>query len=436
MAGEQENTEISQVTLDNQAVAELLGIATGENVITQTTEKKSFTRDTDEPLDAAALEKEIADDKKKAADTVKAEADKKAAELLAVDKDKDKSAADIIAEAQNEDTEEEKKKKGRPEFQKGGLQQLMSELIKEEKFVALDDPKPMEEWTKDDYKEFIELNLAHREDKVKEEIPVAFFDSLPEEFQTAFVYLENLKGAKGGYTAQDVHHILRVVTQVADTTNLDVETEEGQEAIVRNYLQMRDNSSPEELDEEIASLKDKEELEKKAKQFKPKLDSAQQQRIEQNVKRVEQARRNAEAGAAEYMDNVFNTLAPKVLGGLKLDDKTQKGLYHALVLPKFTDMNGRQANEMAYLLESKQFGKNRDLETVALVAWILKDKEGFLAKAREQGATAKVTETVKKLKIEQASRNASTTEDDDDAAAGRTVKTLKRRDPVNPFKRD
>jgi hypothetical protein len=428
MAEEKENTEISQVTLDNQAVAELLGIATGENVITQTTEKTVFTRDTEAPLDAAALEKEIADDKKKAADTAKAEADKKAAELLDADKDKDKSAADIIAEAQNEDSDEEKKKKGRPEFQKAGLIQVMNELLKEEKFIALDDPKPMEEWTKDDYKEFIELNLAHREDKVKEEIPVAFFDSLPEEFQIAYNYF-----AQGG---KDVKHILRVVSQSVETATLDVETEDGQEAVVRNYLRMRDNLTPEELDAEVDELKDKGDLEKKAKQFKPKLDAAQQQHIEQNLKAVENARKNAEKESAKFMDSVYKSLESGTIGGMKIDRKMQGSLYNALVQPNYQSFTGGQTNKLGYLLETKQFGKEKDLESVALATWLLEDKEGFLAEVRKQGAKEKTTEVVKKLKIEQASRTASTTEDDDDANAGRTVKTLKRRDPVNPFRRD
>ena len=431
MAGEQENTEISQVTLDNQAVAELLGIATGENVITQTAEKEktAFTRNTEEPLDAAALEKEIAADKKAVLDAAKAKeiADAEAAALL-LDPDKNKTADQIAAELNLAETEEEKKKKGRPEFQTTGLIQIANELIKEEKFIALDDPKPMEEWTKADWKEFIELNVAHREDKVKEEIPVAFFDSLPEEFQVAYNYF-----AQGG---KDVKHILRVVSQSVETASLDVETEDGQEAVVRNYLRMRDNLTPEELDAEVDELKDKGDLEKKAKQFKPKLDAAQQQHIEKNLKAVEIARKNAEKESVKFMDSVFKSLESGVIGGVKIDRKLQGSLYNALVQPNYQSFTGGQTNELGHLLETKQFGAEKDLESVALATWLLRDKEGFLAKVREQGAQAKVTDTVKKLKIEQANRVASTTEDDNDGGAGREVKKLQRKEPVNPFKRD
>lgn len=439
MSGTNSNTEVKQV---ETTLAAILGAPTGENIISQTPKNNLFSNKKPDPLSAADLEKAAqekleaaakakeATDKKKLEDEA-TELERKKKEAENTEKGKTGTAKSLIAELNEEEqaaAEEAKKSSGgRPEFQRAGLIQVVNDLLKEEKFIPLDDPKPMEEWTKDDFKEFIELNLSHREDQIKEEIPVAFYDALPPEFQTAFTYLENLRGAKGGYTPQDVQHILKVVTQAVEITNLDPSTEEGQEQIVRTYLQSTQWGTPEEIDEEVKSLQDKEELSKKANQFKPKLDALQQKQIEQNIKTQEKARKNAEKAASNFMDSVYKALEPGILGGIKLDKKTQGSLYNALVQPAYQSFTGGQTNELGHLLESKQFGQEKDLESVMLATWLLRDKEGFLAKVREQGGSQKAAEVAKKLKTEQANHGTASGEEDELAGANRGVKKLVRK---------
>lgn len=463
MSGTTVNTEVKQV---ETTLAAILGAPTGDNVITPQNKNNVFSNNkapanTIGDIEKAAKEKadkeKVEADVKAATDAkAKAEADAKAvaaakadaekkelegkseeqvAEILKKRKeieaaDKEKSLAAQLTAQQEKIAEEELRKTGnRPGITKDALVAGIEKRIKDKTFLELDGvEKPLPEYTTEELWEVIDLNLEHKQKEVAEQVPVEFFEALPPEFQTAFTYLENLRGAKGGYTPQDVQHILKVVTQAVNITNLDITTEEGQEDVVRNYLAVTNYGTPEEIDEEVAAIKDRKELEKKSGQFKPKLDAIQQKNIETNLKVTEQNRKKAEKQAANWMDTVYKALEPAEIGGIKLGKKDQTELYNSLVQVSYPSFTGQQTNEFGYLLENKQFGKDQDLEAVFLARMILKDKEGTLNKIREQGGSIKAAEVAKKLKIEQAARGTGAGEDDDDlAGANRTPKKLVRK---------
>lgn len=458
MSGTTVNTEVKQV---ETTLAAILGAPTGENVITPPNKNNLFSNNkgaatTITDIEKAAKEKadkEKADAdakivaeakvKSEAAAAAKAEADKKelegksaeeAAEILKKRKeaeaaDKEKSLVAQLTAEQEKIAEEELKKTGnRPGITKDALISGIEKRIKDKSFLELEGvDKPLAEYTAEELWEVVDLNLEHKQKEVAEQVPVEFFEALPPEFQTAFTYLENLRGAKGSYTPQDVQHILKVVTQAVNIMNLDITTEEGQEEVVRNYLAVTNYGTPEEIDEEVSAIKDRKELEKKSGQFKPKLDAIQQKNIENNLKATEQNRKKAEKQAANWMDTVYKALEPAEIGGMKLTKKDQTELYNSLVQVSYPSFTGQQTNEFGYLLENKQFGKEQDLEAVFLARMILKDKEGTLNKIREQGGSVKAAEVAKKLKIEQANKGTAAGEEDELGGANRTPKKLVRK---------
>lgn len=446
MSNEAQNIEVSQVDID---LAEILGTATGNNVMTQNDKAPKgniFKNDTPKPFTAADLEGETEDQKKIrlekeaadkiAADEKKKKEDEEAAELLK--KNGGKTAQQIIDEATNEGAagaggEGDDKNKGKKPYSKDLLKDVLGDLIEKKEFFDFDpkdvDNKKLEDYTKEEVIELIQLNLEKRDEKLKEQVPVEFFNALPPEFQTAFTYVTN-----GG---TDVKGMLRVLSETVEMKELDVKSEEDQEKIAYNYLKATNFGSPEEIQEEINGWKDRSELEKKATQFKPKLDAMNARTVEQRVKDQEKRAEVAQKQSAIYMDTVYKTLAPGVLGDIKLDKKTQGILYNGLVRPDYQSaFNGAPTNLLGKYLEEYQFGEKKDLSRVAEVLWLLHDREGFLNKQREMGASEKAKAVAKKLKSEESSKNAGggSPEDDDDSGASRGKQTLTRKGPANIFK--
>ncbi len=443
------HTEVKQV---ETTLASILGSPTGENVITPP-KNNVFKNTTHTSLSAGELQKAAADkaakDKEAADLKAKEEADRVAAEKLAKDKEgktpeeiaaleeaenKRKELAakntttstkSLIQELTEQEKEEEEIKKtgGRPPVTKDALISGIEKRIKDKTFLELDGvEKPLKEYTEEELWEVIDLNIDHKQKEVADEVPAAFFDALPPELQTAFTYLENLRGAKGSYSPEDVQHILKVVTTAVNITNLDISNEDGQEEVVRTFLASTNFGTPEEIDEEVSGIKDRGELEKKAGQFKPKLDAAQKAKIEKDLKATEQARKKAEAQAGKWMDTVYKALEADTVGGIKVNNKDKTSLYNSLVQVNYPSFTGTQTNKFGYLIESRQFGKEQDLEAVFLAQMILEDKKGTLEKLRGVGAAEKVTEVAKKLKIEQDNKGTHGHQQEEMAGANRNVK--------------
>jgi hypothetical protein len=447
MSNEQQNTEVSQIDID---LAEILGTATGNNVITQNNnngpKSNIFKNDPPKTFTAADLEGETEDQKKvrlekeeaakKAAEEEKKRKEEEAAELLK--KNEGKTAEQIIAETVSEGggggegAGGDDKNKGKKPYSKDLLKDVLGHLIEKKEFFDFApedvDNKKLEDYTKDEVLELIQLNLEKRDEKLKEQVPVEFFNALPPEFQTAFTYVSN-----GG---TDIKGMLRVLSETVETRELDLKSEDDQEKIVYNYLKSTNFGTPEEIEVEINGWKDRNELEKKATQFKPKLDAMNARTVEQRLKDQEKRAELAKKQSAIYMDTVYKTLAPGLLGDIKLDKKTQGILYNGLVRPDYQSaFNGAPTNLLGKYLEEYQFGEKKDLSRVAEVLWLLHDREGFLNKQREMGASEKAKAVAKKLKSEESSKNAAgNQQDDNDSEGSRGTQTVKRKGPANIFK--
>lgn len=310
---------------------------------------------------------------------------------------------EALAELDDAITAEEtgETKTGRPKTDKSGLIDLANKMIEEGTLFGFDDEKPIEEYTTKDFRELFEANFQEREAKIRQDTPKEFFNSLPSELQVAAKYV-----ADGG---QDLKGLFRTLAQVEETVQLDPDNVNHQAEIARQYLTATNFGTPEEIEAEIQDWADIERLEKKAKQFKPKLDKMQETMVAQKLAEQEQKKAQQEEAAQQYMDNVYNTLSQGKLGDIKLDRKLQNHLYSGLVQPNYPSISGKPTNLLGHLLEKYQFVEPRH-DLIAEALWLLSDPEGYKNKVKSLGSQAAVADTVRKLKTAQSKKISSSSQ--------------------------
>jgi len=323
--------------------------------------------------------------------------------------------------------EEEAGNKGRPKVDKSGLAELAAKMIEEGTLIGFDDDKPLEEYTTKDFRELFEANFQEREDKVRNNVPKEFFNSLPEELQYAAKYV-----ADGG---QDLKGLFRTLAHVEEMRQLDPSDEYDQAEIARQYLYATNFGTAEEIESEIQDWQDMDKLEQKANQFKPKLDRMQEEIIARQLAEQEEKKEQQQAAAKAYTDNVYSTLAGGDLGGIKLDKKTQGLLYSGLVQPNYPSISGKPTNLLGHLLEKYQFVEPRH-DLIAEALWLLADPNGYKSKVRDQGGRQATEKVVRQLKTEEARRSTASTQYEEPERRNTTTrapqKTISR---ANMFKR-
>jgi len=383
-------TNVSQVTLD---LDEILGTPGAENIITATSDLKKpniFSNGkvdmkfvNEESTEEIPVKPEIKNDQTKPAAT-----DAEVTEVLST------VPGELFAKGKTETAA------------------LFQKFIKAGKLVPFDDDKKIEDYSDKDYEELLEANMAEREQKIRQQTPVEFFQSLPEEMQVAAKYI-----ADGG---RDIKGLFQALAQTEEIRDLDVADPTDHETIVRNYLRATNYGNEEDIDEEITGLKDRSELQNKAIKYKPKLEMMQETIIAQKLAKQEQMREQQAHASNTYMQNIYRTLEPGVLNGVRLDKKTQNMLYEGLVSPRYPSISGRPTNLLGHLLEKYQYVEpNHSLITETL--WLLADPDGFKNKLREQGKNGAIEKTVRQLKTEEQNRDTDSPVIEKDEASTRRI---------------
>jgi hypothetical protein len=376
----QDSTKVEQIDVN---IDEMFGMPGAESVMLPADEEKPKSMFSKETVDTTVLDKT----------TSKEEVAKK------------EEVEETIAEldsliSQEEDTGN----KGRPKVDKSGLAELASKMIEEGTLIPFDDDKSLEDYTTKDFRELFEANFQERENAIRENTPKEFFQALPEELQIAAKYV-----ADGG---TDLKGLFRTLAYVEEMRDLDPNDENDQIVIARQYLHATNFGTPEEVESEIEDWMDMGRLEKKAQQFKPKLDKMQESIIERQLAEQEIKREQQADAAKQYQDNVYNTLSTGELGGIKLDRKVQGLLFSGLVQPNYPSISGKPTNLLGHLLEKYQFVEPR-LDLIAEALWLLADPEGYKGKVRDQGSKIATEKTVRMLKTEEARKITSSVINDE-----------------------
>lgn len=321
------------------------------------------------------------------------------------------------------------KKPGRPKTEKSGLVEFLKKRIESNEMFAFDDydesKQSLDEYLSNlgekDIEELWQANVNNLKQEVAAQTPAQFFESLPEELQYAAKYV-----ADGG---QDLKGLFQALAATEQVRELDPTNEDDQEVIVRQYLQAKGlHSTDEEMEDEIATWKDVGVLEKKARQFKPKLDAMQEEVIQYKIQEQERKKQQQEQAAQAYMQNVFEALRPAEINGLKLDKKTQAQLYSGLVQPQYPSVSGRPTNLLGHLLEKYQFVEP-NYPLIAEALWLLSNPDEYRNNLMKQGKNQAVEQTVRQLKTEQSRKNTSTYYEEEDNRPRKIAR------PQNIFKR-
>tara|TARA_B110000503_G_C7160750_1_gene419534 strand:+ start:2268 stop:3509 length:1242 start_codon:yes stop_codon:yes gene_type:complete len=395
-------TTVQEVEMD---LDNILGTPGGDNVMLPSDAEKKPTLFTQPSVDTSFLDNDDDDSSDK----------EKTPTPGALTKALDQIVNDDMGLEENE--EDSSKATGRPKVAKDAMIELAKKLIEKGQLIPFDDDKPVEKYSTQDFEELFEANMQERERKLREQTPVEFFEALPEELQYAAKYV-----ADGG---ADLKGLFRVLAQVEETKQLDTSSEDGQEIIVRSYLQATNFGNTEEIEEEIEQWKDRGDLESKANKFKPKLDAMQEQIVQRKLAQQEQLRKQQHVQANAYMENVYNVLAPGELNGLKVDKKVQSMLYTGLVQPNYPSVSGRNTNMLGHLLEKYQYVEPRH-DLIAEALWLLADPDGYKEKVREVAVKETVAKTVRQLKTEQASKNSASIVDEQDEPRKPSTQKLQR----------
>ena len=414
MSIENKNTTVDSVTIDS--IDDFLPMPGAESIVTSEggeEEKPGIFSAPGKTVDMGFLESSEDDDEEKKPTTEEKKAE--TAQALA--------ALDSELEAAAED--EEAGKPGRKRIDKSGLVDTFSKLIEEGMIVPFEDDKSLEEYSLKDWKELLQANFEERERSIREQTPKEFFESLPHELQYAAEYV-----ARGG---QDMKGLFRALAQVEEVRSLDVNEPGHQEMIVRQYLQATNygNGDAELIEDQIAEWAEMGTLNKKALQFKPKLDQKQEELVQAKLAQQEQFRLQQEEQKRAYMDNIYHTLKPGDLNGVKLDGKRQKFLWDELTTVKYASMTGRPTNLLGKLLEEHQFGKTPRYDLIAETLWLLSDPDDYKEHVRKQVKNEVTQETVRKLKTEEARKIASSA--NEEAESKPISRKIPR--PANIFKR-
>jgi hypothetical protein len=393
-----------------------------DSIITPATEPAKPSMFSQDKTDLSFIDKKE-DDPDPLADD---EGDGKKAEPIKVDELFD----DLGAEPTDDDDNQKPNKGGRPKTEKSGLVDFFKKRIESKEMFAFDDFDESKQTLDDylstlgekDYEELWQANIDNLKNEVASNTPQEFFESLPEELQYAAKYV-----ADGG---QDLKGLFQALAQVEQVRELNPADDNDQEAIVRSYLQATNFGDADEIEEELTTWKDLGVLEKKAKQFKPKLDSMQEEIVQAQIAEQEARNRQQKQAAEAYMENVFEALRPAEINGLKLDKKTQASLYAGLVQPNYPSISGRPTNQLGHLLEKYQFVEP-NYPLVAEALWLLSDPESYRQNIAKNAKNQAVEQTVRQLKTEQSRKVGSSYSDDEDKRP--SVRKAPR--PTNIFQR-
>ena len=288
--------------------------------------------------------------------------------------------------------EENVNKGGRPT----GIVSATKNLIDKGLLLPFDDEKKIDEYTTEDFEELIVANMEQLQNNAQSNLPQEFFGNMHQEMQQAYNYIAN-----GGTDLKALFGALASSNQIKE---LDVSNEQHQKYAIRSYLSATNYGTPEEIEDEIYSLEDRGDLEKKANQFKPKLDAMQKEIVNRKlVEQEKQASLRAEQ-SQNYIESVYSALEPGQLGDLNIDNKTQNMLYSGLVQSNYPSMSGKQTNLLGHLLEKYQWVEpNHGLIAEAL--WLLSDPDGYKGNVKGIGSKEEQKKTLRSLKTEQSTKS-------------------------------
>lgn len=326
-----------------------------------------------------------------------------------------------------EDDDDEPVNKG---GRKPALIEAMSKLIENGTIATFEDKDDISKYTNDEIVELIEANIASKVNETAKNAPMEIFSQLDPKLQEVVAY--NLNG--GG----DIVNVLKNVTRSQEVANLNPNEEKDAERIVREWLRETNFGTDDEIEDEITAYIDRNELDKKANQFKPKLDKKQAEIMQRRLAEQEDKRKQAEETKKTYAEKVFNTLNQPHLNGLPMNNRVQTALYYGITeTDTYQDRDGNPTNELGYLIEQYQLNSKANMGVLLEALWLLKDPQGYRNNVQSIGQQQAASDTYRKLKTAEAGRKTSSSTQGEQRGAPTKRSAVKRKKGSrNIFSRD
>lgn len=383
-----ENTQVREVEVLD--MDELLGTKASTVIAPTEDSKRSILEST--TIDTSFLDKMGEDDKSTPEIINKATPSTKDALSEVLDDD---------LEDNDDDEEDDVVSNAKPNQQKAGrkpgLVEIADKLAKKGLINLFEDNVDLSTYTLEDFEELFESNIISKVNEVAQAAPLEIFGRLDPKLQDVISYALN-----GG---TDITNVLKNVARSQEITELTLDTPESQERICREWLRESGTFSDEEVEDEITSYIDRNELEKKAGQFKPKLDKKQSEIMDKKLQEQEEKRGLAEQAKKNYAEKIFNVLNSAELNGLKLNNRIQTALYHGITdVSQHQDREGNPTNELGHLIEKYQLGKEADASILLEALWLLKDPNAYRQSVLAIGQQQAHAKTFRNLKTAEGER--------------------------------
>ena len=279
----------------------------------------------------------------------------------------------------------------------GNLNTAVSELIKEGLLFGFDGEEEIK--SVDDLKELIQANKEEWKKEALENELDEVFSALPEDLQYAVDYVKN-----GG---RDLKSLFKVLAQTQDIKGFDVGTD--QKEITRTYLEYTKFGTPEEIEEQIAEWEDMDLLDKKAEQFKPKLEKLQEKVVQEELAKQEEVKKYQKQLIKNYFDGVTEALQDKNLNGITISRDEQATIYEDLTANNYvSSRTGQPINYLGKFLEHITWDEP-NYKMLAELTLFAKNPEKYREKIRASVKATEAENTVRKLKTAQGGLKPSTT---------------------------
>lgn len=277
------------------------------------------------------------------------------------------------------------------------LNTAVSELIKEGLLFGFDGEEEIK--SVEDLKELIQANKEEWKKEALENELDEVFSALPEDLQYAVDYVKN-----GG---RDLKSLFKVLAQTQDIKGFDVGTD--QKEITRTYLEYTKFGTPEEIEEQIAEWEDMDLLDKKAEQFKPKLEKLQEKVVQEELAKQEEVKKYQKQLIKNYFDGVTEALQDKNLNGITISRDEQATIYEDLTANNYvSSRTGQPINYLGKFLEHITWDEP-NYKMLAELTLFAKDPEKYREKIRASVKATEAENTVRKLKTAQGGLKPTTT---------------------------
>jgi len=255
-----------------------------------------------------------------------------------------------------------------------------------EKGLIVDIPEgfPVDEVNPSNFFELINHSLTKKASEKYDEGFTAARESIASALSVPVLDLVNFQLENANVTEEEVKAYMQGILYQEEIALLDPTDPIDAETIIRQYLQGSGDYTAEEIDGEVADLKETKKLESRATTYKPKLEYRVEQIKNSQIQERKRIADYEQRVHAEFMTALGQVLSKGVVGDVKLGKQEAEKVYSIFATDKVpVQVRGGKRVEMGYinhLIHNNMYGKERNLENLILATIILEGGKEQLRK--------------------------------------------------------